>query len=145
MDCTTRGNSSDPDAPLANVTTTVSHNIYVYSSNKLWLAYGIATAPTAVAVTQGLFVMYSSGASYTSNFSTVMRSTWSAELSVDPLQAGDDCRDHPLPRNLARVTVKLPATARRRFEPRARWSEDKSGAKVVYANVANTPGDTGFE
>ena len=106
----TRPNASQQDQQ-GNVTTVVPKNVYVYSSDKLWLAYGIAIFLTAITVAQGLFVIFSSGASYSNNFSTVMRSTWSAKLSVDYSEARDDCRD-PLPGFIAKATVELPAARR---------------------------------
>ena len=126
---------SQDELPRANVTTTSVHNIYVYSWYKLWLAYGIAILLTAVAVAQGLLAIFSSGASYSNNFSTVMRSTWSAKLIVDASEVGDDCRD-PLPDYLAKATLLLPATTRRHPNPEGLRSAAKSGARVEYSSVA---------
>jgi hypothetical protein len=103
-----RPNMSQDEFPRANVTTTSFHNIYVYSWYNLWLVYGIAILFTAVAVAQGLLAIFSGGASYSNNFSTVMRSSWNAKLSVDVSEVGDDCQD-PLPDYLAKATVSLPA------------------------------------
>ena len=70
-------------------------------------------------------MIFSSGASYSNNFSTVMRSTWNAKLSVDAHEAGGDCRD-PLPASLAKATVEIPAIRRRQ----------PGGA---YASVSSAP------
>ena len=112
---------SQDEFPRANVTTTSFHNTYVYSWYNLWLGYGIAILLTAAAVAQGLLAIFSSGASYSNNFSTVMRSSWNAKLSVDVSEVGDGCRD-PLPDYLAKATVLLPVTPHR--------SAAKSGARV---------------
>ena len=104
------------ELPRVNVATTIFHNVFVYSWSKLWLAYGIAALLTAVAVAQGLLAIMLGCASYSNNFSTVMRSTWSTKLSVDTSNVGDDCRD-PLPKYLAKATLLLPATTRRQPGP----------------------------
>jgi hypothetical protein len=67
----------------ANVTTSIVQNIYVYSSGRLWLAYGVAILLTAVTCIPALLAMYSAGASYTTNFSTILRATLSGKLDVD--------------------------------------------------------------
>ncbi|KAL8792635.1 MAG: hypothetical protein Q9195_004763 [Heterodermia aff. obscurata] len=135
-----RPNGSQEGVPQANVTTLDYQTIYTYSSDKLWLAYGIAIFLTAIAVAQGLFVIYSNGASYSNNFSTVMRSTWSAELNVDFRQAGTDCRD-PLPDFLAKATVEFPATMRKAQSTDRRWIDDKSNIQTTYTRVADAPTD----
>ena len=124
--------------PQANVTTLEYQTIYAYSSDKLWLAYGIAIFLTAFAAAQGLFVIYSNGASYSNNFSAVMRSTWSAELNVDFHQAGADCRD-PLPDFLAKATVEFPATMRKSQSIDRRRNQDKSNTQITYTSVASVP------
>jgi hypothetical protein len=50
--------------------------------------------------------LYSSDASYSNNFSTALRSAWSAELSVEFWTIETDCYD-PMPKALANASVVL--------------------------------------
>ncbi|KAK5121202.1 hypothetical protein LTR85_005686 [Meristemomyces frigidus] len=118
----------------ALVTTVTSHNIYIYSMYKLWLAYGIAILLTSLAVTQGLLAIHSNGASYSMSFSTIMRSTWIAELSVNALEQDRECK-HPLPQDLAKATMSLPVAAKER------QSSQKSGVHAAYSHVAGSAPD----
>lgn len=114
--------------------------IYAYSSDKLWLAYGIAIFFTAIAVAQGFFVIFSSGASYSNNFSTIMRSTWSAELNVNFRQVENDFRD-PLPEFLAKATVEFLPTMRKAPNTDRQWIHDKPNTSTSYNRVASAPTD----
>lgn len=80
-------------------------NIYVYSAFKLWIAYGIAILSTMIASLIGLIAIISSGASFSNNFSSVMRSAWNAELNVDVRLEDANSRD-PLPEYLAMLLSK---------------------------------------
>jgi hypothetical protein len=97
---------------LVNVTTSRLENVYTYSWSTLWLVYGIAIFLTAVASIHGLCLIYASGASYSNVFSTIMRSTWVAELDVD--FAGPVDHQDPLPKDLAKAAIKFPPTRRKR-------------------------------
>jgi hypothetical protein len=58
-------------------------NVYVYSPLKLWLAYGLALFFATGAVFTGFALMYKNQASYSNNFSTVLRTTRNAQISAD--------------------------------------------------------------
>jgi hypothetical protein len=90
-------NISAPNAP-ENVTVTVNKmgNIYTYSSEKLWLAYGLAIAITVLNVCLGLLAMFRTGASFTLNFSTIVRAAKNADVSVETDELTLSGRD-PLP------------------------------------------------
>jgi hypothetical protein len=90
-------NISAPNAP-ENVTVTVEKmgNIYTYSSEKLWLAYGLAIAITVLNVCLGLLAVFRTGASFTLNFSTIVRAAKNAHVSVETDEFTLPGRD-PLP------------------------------------------------
>ncbi|KAK6386625.1 hypothetical protein LTR65_008824 [Meristemomyces frigidus] len=94
------------DVPRTMVTEITFHNVYAYSRSQLWLAYGLAILCTAIAVVLGFCAILSNGASYSNNFSTIVRSARNAELSVD-VKPDDTGRD-PLPRGLAQAVVLMP-------------------------------------
>jgi hypothetical protein len=94
--------------PKADVTTYLEHNIYVYTTSRLWLAYGLAISCTCLGVVIGLVTMLSNGGTYTSDFSTVLRAVHTASLSVD-VRSGDMNALGPLPSHLADANIWLPA------------------------------------
>ena len=94
---------------LTNVTTRTSRNIYVYSPGRLWTAYGLAIFATIFAAAFGIFAMLTNGASYSDNFSTILCSSSSVELSED-VQPKDTRGQDPLPEYLAKATVAFGAS-----------------------------------
>jgi hypothetical protein len=105
-------NISAPNAP-ENVTVTVNKmgNIYTYSSEKLWLAYGLAIAITVLNVCLGLLAVFRTGASFTLNFSTIMRAAKNADVSVETDEFTLPGRD-PLPEGWKKAvfTMRSPST-----------------------------------
>lgn len=102
-----RPNYSSPTAPSpAEVTYHRHHNIYTYSAKNLWLPYGIALVLTSLAVIAGLVTMFTNRASYSSNFSSVLRAAHGAELSTEILNIDMHGQD-PLPKYLANAKVWL--------------------------------------
>lgn len=79
-------------------------NVYVYSAQELWLAYGIALLLFLAAVVVGTFFTCKSRASYSDNFSTVFRTTKAAEIDVKLLDKDLDGQD-PLPARLRQAKV----------------------------------------
>lgn len=76
--------------------------MYIYASYKLWLLYGIAIASASLVVAVGLCVIISRGASYSNDFSTIVRVTRHAFIDPD-VDTRDDGRD-PLVKSLADAT-----------------------------------------
>lgn len=100
-----RPNYSSLYAPdLTNVTFSNYHNVYIYSASKLWLAYGSAILASAAAVVAGLLALRANGVSYTDSFSTALRTTRNAELTVS-IHRLDIGGHDPLPRYLADAEV----------------------------------------
>ncbi|KAF7193881.1 hypothetical protein HII31_04771 [Pseudocercospora fuligena] len=98
-------NRSSPFAPaLVNVTSRIYQNVYEYSAVKLWLAYGIAIGFTLLGVIFGLIAIITNGASYSDDFSTILRTARYACLSKEVNYCDSDGRD-PLPRYLSDTTV----------------------------------------
>ena len=114
---TRRHNHSDPSAPPpTNVTSTAFHNIYAYAPEQLWLAYGLATLFAFFSTVGGLFAVYANHASYSADFSTILRTTREAQIS-ESLRAADMSGQDPLPEHLQRAYIVLgPATASKRSD-----------------------------
>jgi hypothetical protein len=72
------------------VTTTDVHNIYIYAERTLWLAYGIAIAFTFLAVCAGTIALLLNGASFTNDFSTIVRVGRVATLSEEVTESDGD-------------------------------------------------------
>jgi hypothetical protein len=89
-----------------NVTHETYHNVYTYSTAKLWIAYGIAIIFTAIAALLGLIAVAASGASYSSssNFSSTFRLATGALLSATVRDQDLDGRD-PLPAHLVKAKM----------------------------------------
>lgn len=106
-DAYSRPNYSSPTAPSpATVTFHKYHNVYVYSAQKLWLSYGVALVLTALALVAGLITMHLNQASYSNNFSTVLRAAHGAELSTK-MSREDAHGQDPLPKYLATAELWL--------------------------------------
>ncbi|KAI5359608.1 hypothetical protein Slin15195_G072360 [Septoria linicola] len=104
-------NISAPNAP-ENVTVTIANmgNIYTYSADKLWLAYGLAIGTTVLSVCLGLLAILRTGASFTLNFSTIVRTVKNAEVSIDTDEEAHPGRD-PLPQSWKHATPKIRPSA----------------------------------
>jgi hypothetical protein len=88
------------------------HNVYVYNSHKLWLAYSIALASSVIAAAIGLYTMVSNNASYSNEFSTILRVAHQtiSEPNIDAEDNGSD----PLVKNLAEARFCPKSTSRNR-------------------------------
>lgn len=65
-----------------NVTFNIHGNVYSYAQDKLWLAYGLAIGVSFLNVLAGLWAVWSTGASFTANFSTLVRAARNADVSL---------------------------------------------------------------
>lgn len=74
---TLQPNMSSPFAPgKVNVTVTTFTNVYSYSKNVLWTAYGLAISFTLLCVSNGILAFISSGGrTFETKFSTILRTT----------------------------------------------------------------------
>ena len=80
--------------------------MYAYSSEKLWLAYGLAALCTCLIVASGLVTILLSNATYSNDFSTVFRTTREAHISV-AMQTSDFSGVDPLPKHLRDAYITL--------------------------------------
>lgn len=104
---THRPNYSSPNAPpKIPVTQFTAQTIYSYAPKKLWAAYGAATLFTFGSVIIGFLIILMNDASYDNSFSTVLRVSRAAELSVE-VQDVDLSGKSPLPPYLAKATVTI--------------------------------------
>jgi hypothetical protein len=86
--------------------------VYIYNSYKLWLAYGIALASSMIAVAVGLYTMVANNASYSNEFSTILRVAYHA-ISDPKLDVEDNGSD-PLVKGLAEAKFYPKSTQRDR-------------------------------
>jgi hypothetical protein len=90
---------------LVNVTLWRYHNIYKYDQQLLWITYGLSIAGTLLAVAGGLLALILNQASYSDNFSTMLRISQVAQLNVDVMN-NDGLGHDPLPKYLKVARVK---------------------------------------
>ncbi|KAL2794849.1 hypothetical protein BJX66DRAFT_337459 [Aspergillus keveii] len=103
-------NYSSKLAP-ANVPVTLTQiaNLYSFSKAVLWATYGVALLLTLGVVAVGLYAHVASHGSYTSKFSTILRTTHGATLSTS-IEVVDENGQDPLPRYIADSTIALAST-----------------------------------
>ncbi|KAG9853152.1 alcohol oxidase, partial [Aureobasidium melanogenum] len=90
--------------PSVNVTTVTFHTQYAYSAATLWLAYGTAILIATTTVVIACLAIFSSGLSYSSSFSTVLRTSSHASVSTK-ISREDAVGQDPLPKHLAEATI----------------------------------------
>ncbi|KAM3422755.1 hypothetical protein BST61_g239 [Cercospora zeina] len=90
------------DSPLAPppvwITEVLYGNVYSYALDKLWLAYGIAIGISVLNVMVGFFAIFQNRASFTDNFSTIVRiarnATIEADMHEEDLPGKDALQNH---------------------------------------------------
>ncbi|KAI5194538.1 hypothetical protein E4T39_08616 [Aureobasidium subglaciale] len=92
--------------PPVNVTSITYQNLYAYSAMMLWLSYGVALFLATITVVVGSMAIFSSGFSYSSTFSTVLRTTSHATISSD-ISRNDATGQDPLPEHLCKATISF--------------------------------------
>ena len=80
---------------------------YLYAAVKLWIAYGLAAFFTLLAVVIGMLAILVNSASYDNSFSTVLRTTRSANLDVE-IEPQDLDGQSPLPSYLGKASITMP-------------------------------------
>ncbi|KAI0553229.1 hypothetical protein F4679DRAFT_500682 [Xylaria curta] len=94
--------------PPVNVTINIFKPVYSYSPTNLWIAYGAAILASSLALIAGTMALVSNGASYDSNFSSILRAASGAVLSF-PIQRQDAHGAAPLPKYLRTAKVSWPS------------------------------------
>jgi hypothetical protein len=106
-DFLSRPNRTDTaNLPQTKVKVQTYHNVYVYEARKLWIAYGSAILFATFAVALGLYTIVATGASYSNEFSTILRVGRHTHLPEGVSPRFDDGRD-PLPKDLAKATLTV--------------------------------------
>lgn len=107
MSCESMLSSQQANGSESPSLTTVSlpawHNIYIYNKQTLWVVYGLSIALTIPCVVIAMKTMLRSGASYSSDFSTIFRTAHFAYLP-NAMEQDADGQD-PLPKRLADARV----------------------------------------
>ena len=80
--------------------------MYVYTARRLWIAYALAASCATIAVALGLYTIVATGASYSNEFSTILRVSRHAHLEKEVSDGAADGRD-PLPKYLAKATLTV--------------------------------------
>ncbi|KAK3624645.1 hypothetical protein LTR56_020895 [Elasticomyces elasticus] len=129
-------NYSSPYAParLTNVTFNRYHNVYEYSTATLWVAYTVAILFTLVSLVLGMISMVLNDGSYRNDFSTILRTTRTAIVSVEVDDADTDGRQ-PVPRHLAKARVMLRALANKASNEGA-VTADETTTKAATAETS---------
>ncbi|CAK1364170.1 unnamed protein product [Cercospora beticola] len=100
-----RYNISNPFAPPpVDVTFKTYGNIYAYDSSKLWLTYGLAIGVTILNVIFGLVSIFHTGASFTANFSSIIRIAKNASIDVNMTEPNLPGKD-PCPKDVAEAQL----------------------------------------
>ncbi|KAG9517638.1 hypothetical protein KCV07_g5995, partial [Aureobasidium melanogenum] len=128
----------DPKTPFfpppVNVTTVVYHNLYAYSAAMLWLAYGSALLIAIVTVVAGSLAIFSSGVSYSSSFSTVLRTTSHAVVSTK-ISREDAVGQDPLPKHLVEATITFNHDVAGEEEAAKQLLEPKGGFELRSVSI----------
>ncbi|KAJ9300723.1 hypothetical protein DTO271G3_1887 [Paecilomyces variotii] len=101
---------TDSSSPYArsdtNVTIIENRNTYAYSRAILWITYGIAIFLTLLSVLLGMLANRANQGSYSSTFSTIMRTTRNATLSSE-IRPADCSGKDPLPEYVSDSTISF--------------------------------------
>ncbi|KAI0874022.1 hypothetical protein GGS24DRAFT_517038 [Hypoxylon argillaceum] len=92
--------------PPANVTFTTLKSVYSYSPANLWIAYGSAILAAALALVAGFVALLSNSASYSNDFSTILRAAYGTKLVGIFMQHEDVSGAAPLPKYLEGAQVE---------------------------------------
>ncbi|TID19917.1 hypothetical protein E6O75_ATG07377 [Venturia nashicola] len=124
-----------PDLRPIHYTSITYRNVYTYSAEKLWLAYGIAILFTLIAVIIGLYIIMSTGTSYSNTFSTIFRKARGAESDV-VIHPGDHDGKYPLPEYLKKATIRFPAAGSEDPIPLDYMRQEKTGRVLDLEGIA---------
>ena len=103
-----RPDYSSPFAPpeLTDVLIETYENVYSYDSVTLWIAYGLSILFTLLTVMAGIGALFLNEASYSDNFSTMLRINRTAEISAEVRERDGSGRD-PLPKYLKHARLNI--------------------------------------
>lgn len=104
------------------------HDIYTYSASILWTAYGIAIGVTLIGVCFGIIAHFINHGSYTTKYSTILRTTQRASISTN-LHVDDCDGKNPLPKHLAKATVLFTGN----------YPADMEGKRNTTEEIPNSP------
>ncbi|KAH0438533.1 hypothetical protein CcaCcLH18_03240 [Colletotrichum camelliae] len=113
------------------VTSSVYRNLHHYAPLKLWIPYGLGICATALAVLSGLLSMFTLGASFTANFSTILRISRRAHFNADSTEHGSTGED-PLPESLGRARLRTKLVAEKgSYKPINQTSDENTGSVPI--------------
>ena len=105
------------------MTFTTTSTVYAYSQRILWLAYGIAIGVTFVITLLGVGIYFINHGSYSFKFSTILRTTREAMLSM-PLRTEDMGGLDPLPDYISQMKIMFLGAKKEEIEPSKEGSDD---------------------
>ncbi|KAF3765584.1 hypothetical protein M406DRAFT_37239, partial [Cryphonectria parasitica EP155] len=92
---------------MADVTEWTAKPVYQYNASTLWIVYGIAIGLSFLSVISGTIVVVISRASYSSQFSTILRVSHHVELPAQ-VEPRDASGKYPLPKYLQDAVLQFP-------------------------------------
>lgn len=101
-----RSSKDESSSHEPNVTRTSSEQYYEYSPKTLFISYGIALLVSLICTGLAAFAIWDNGACFSSDFSTVMRTTAYCDIH-DVMGEGDATGADRIPKGVARARVKL--------------------------------------
>jgi hypothetical protein len=85
-----------------SMSVTTFYNVYHYNWERLALAYGVAIVLTFIAVLIGMYIIISTGSSYSNRFSTILRVSRHEDLDV-LIEERDRRGQDPLPKHIGKA------------------------------------------
>ena len=101
-----------PDQATTNAVSSFYESQFVYEPRTLFIAYGLSTMFSLACVLMGVHALLHNGASYTKNFSTIVRVTRDPILSRLVEGEGDLQGAEPVPRHIRYAEVRLGRSAK---------------------------------
>lgn len=92
--------------PQTTIASETFHNVYVYTARRLWISYVVPLLCASTAVALGLHTIFTSGASYSNQFSTVLRVARHSQFDHE-VDLNDEIGRDPLPKHLARSRLTM--------------------------------------
>lgn len=149
---TLQPNMSSPYAPgTVNVTVSNYTDVYSYSKEILWTAYGLGIFLTLLCVLNGIIAFIANGRrTFDTKFSTILRTTRDVPLidksgeKMEYVQIHDEDRDgkSPLPPYLSRAEISLPQNDYARIRHDAMDEVELNNVKEAHHDVMSYDGES---
>ncbi|KAJ9608886.1 hypothetical protein H2200_006657 [Cladophialophora chaetospira] len=119
-------------SPTTNATIRQSVNALNYDPQMIILSYGLAIGLASICLICGVFAIYGNGASFSNNFSTILRTT--RDKGFDSFIEGDECGGRILYRSAPRKSWFITYTERGRPPPQS-WTTARGLGSLIRGDV----------